>query len=129
MPSVRNLFLPFACLLALLAGCAESTTVTTPGTPSAPTAADKAAKEEQAIREALAKLPEEDRKLVEAQGVCPIGKEKLGSMGVPIKVDVDGKPIFICCEGCRTALLAQAEKEKAAAAPAADSSDSKPVQN
>lgn len=126
MPLVRASVLTLASLLTLLAGCSESTTVTTPGAPSTSVTIDK---EEQAIREALAKLPEEDRKLVEAQGVCPIGKEKLGSMGVPIKVDVDGKPVFICCEGCRTALLAQAAKEKAAAAPAADPSDSKPVQN
>ena len=128
MPSFRRLILSFSSLLGLLAGCAESTTVTTSGTP-ATSAADSSTKEEQAIREALAKLPEEDRKLVEAQGICPIGKEKLGSMGVPIKVDVDGKPVFICCEGCRTALLAKAEKEKAAAAPAPDAGDSKPSQN
>ena len=128
MPFVRPLFLLAACLLAFATGCTESTTTTTPGTPSAPVATDNASKEEQAIREALAKLPEEDRKLVEAQGVCPIGKEKLGSMGVPIKVDVDGTPVFICCEGCRTALLADAAKKKAAA-PAEGPADSKPAQN
>jgi Cu(I)/Ag(I) efflux system membrane fusion protein len=34
----------------------------------------------------------------------------LGSMGVPIKVDVDGRPVFICCEGCRDELLAEPSK-------------------
>jgi Cu(I)/Ag(I) efflux system membrane fusion protein len=29
---------------------------------------------------------------------------------VPIKVDVNGQPVFICCEGCRGRLLADPEK-------------------
>ena len=34
----------------------------------------------------------------------------LGSMGTPIKVDVSGTPVFICCEGCRESLLAEPAK-------------------
>lgn len=71
------------------------------------------------IQEALSKLPEEDRKLAEAQKTCPVGNSALGSMGTPIKVDVGGKPVFICCEGCRKSLLADYEKSKAAADGAA----------
>jgi len=113
-----------ATLLTILAGCAESTTTSSVPPAGAAAAADK---EEAVIAEVLAKLPEEDRKIAEAQKTCPIGKDRLGSMGVPVKVDVDGKPVFICCEGCRTALLAKAEKEKAAAAAPAE--ESKPAQN
>lgn len=107
---VRSLML-FGTLFAF-DGCAESTT----GTP-VPAAAveDKEAAE---IRKALAQLPEADRKLAEEQKMCPVGKSPLGSMGVPIKVDVGGKPVFICCEGCRTALLADYEKKKAEESPA-----------
>jgi Cu(I)/Ag(I) efflux system membrane fusion protein len=34
----------------------------------------------------------------------------LGSMGTPIKVDVKGRAVFICCEGCRESLLAEPKK-------------------
>lgn len=61
-----------------------------------PTAADLAQ---------LAKLPEADRKLAAEQGTCPILGTALGSMGVPVKVVLDGKPVFLCCKGC----LKQAE--------------------
>ena len=34
----------------------------------------------------------------------------LGSMGTPPKVDVNGQSVFLCCEGCREALLEEPEK-------------------
>jgi hypothetical protein len=59
------------------------------------------------IKAALAKLAEVDRKLAEAQRYCPAEPEnRLGSMGTPVKLDVSGKPVFICCEGCRDQALA-----------------------
>ena len=97
-------------LTATLSGCAKST----PAPAAAPSAETVQAAEDPnaaEIREALAKLPDEDRKLAEAQKICPIGKSPLGGMGVPIKVDVGGKAVFICCEGCRKALLADYEKK------------------
>jgi len=63
-----------------------------------------------AIAEALAKLSPADRALAEKQKNCPVADMPLGSMGVPIKVDVDGRPVFICCEGCREDLLAEPAK-------------------
>lgn len=125
MPRLSLLTLCCATLLSLVAGCADPSNAPAPTGSSS--AAASAEKEAAAIQEALAQLPEEDRKIAEAQKTCPIGKDLLGSMGVPVKVDVDGKPVFICCEGCRTALLAKAEKEKAAAAAPAE--ESKPAQN
>lgn len=56
---------------------------------------------------AMAELSDEDRQLAEAQGDCPVADKPLGSMGVPIKVDVNGVPIFICCAGCRRLLLSE----------------------
>ncbi|HMP78586.1 MAG TPA: hypothetical protein PKD54_03985 [Pirellulaceae bacterium] len=35
---------------------------------------------------------------------------QLGSMGTPIKVDVKGQPVYLCCEGCRNRLLADPER-------------------
>jgi len=44
------------------------------------------------------------------QGLCPVTDMPLGSMGAPIKVDVNGTPVFICCEGCRDSLLGEPVK-------------------
>ena len=59
---------------------------------------------------ALETLSADDRKLAEEQRICPVAGFALGSMGVPPKVEVDGKIVFLCCEGCRDGLLADPEK-------------------
>jgi len=59
---------------------------------------------------ALSQLSPEDRALVEKQRICPVAEYQLGAMGAPQKVDVKGTLVFICCEGCREALLAEPEK-------------------
>jgi hypothetical protein len=41
-----------------------------------------------------------DDAAIRAQGVCPVINERLGAHGRPLKVVVDGRPIFVCCEGC-----------------------------
>ena len=58
------------------------------------------AEDEADIRAAIAKLDPADRPLVELQRYCPDTGERLGSMGVPVKVSLDGKPVFVCCRGC-----------------------------
>jgi hypothetical protein len=94
-------------LPALLIGCsaeqqsepAESATSTTPA--QSPASETSEGEEEQAeINEALAKLSPEDRALAEKQKTCPVTDEPLGSMGTPIKVTVEGRDAFVCCEGC-----------------------------
>ncbi|MCH8840291.1 MAG: efflux RND transporter periplasmic adaptor subunit [Planctomycetes bacterium] len=55
-------------------------------------------------------LSPEDHRLAERQKVCPVTDLSLGSMGGPIKVMVEGRPVFICCEGCRARLLAEPAK-------------------
>jgi Cu(I)/Ag(I) efflux system membrane fusion protein len=61
-------------------------------------------------RAALATLSAEDRLLAERQVICPVTGLPLGSMGTPPKVDVNGRTVFLCCEGCRARLLADPEK-------------------
>ena len=58
----------------------------------------------------LAKLTAEDRVLATKQKTCPVTGELLGSMGAPIKIDVKGQPVFICCEGCKEDLLAKPDE-------------------
>ncbi len=61
--------------------------------------------EEAAIAQAFEKLSVNDRKLAKKQRICPVAEMPLGSMGTPIKIDVKGRKVFICCEGCREDLL------------------------
>lgn len=53
----------------------------------------------------LDRLPAGDRSIALEQVICPVTDLKLGSMGVPPKVMVNGQPVFLCCEGCRESLL------------------------
>jgi uncharacterized protein (TIGR03000 family) len=54
-----------------------------------------------AIRDTLAELPPEDRKLAEQQQFCPIQPaNQLGAMGTPVKVMLKGQPVFLCCKDC-----------------------------
>jgi Cu(I)/Ag(I) efflux system membrane fusion protein len=62
------------------------------------------------IAEALSQLSSADQRLAKRQKVCPVTGMPLGAMGVPIKVEVRGTPVFLCCEGCRARLLAAPEK-------------------
>jgi len=49
----------------------------------------------------LAKMPAKDRAAAEAQKYCAIAnKNFLGSMGAPIRLELDGEPVFLCCKGC-----------------------------
>ncbi|QDV73790.1 efflux RND transporter periplasmic adaptor subunit [Botrimarina mediterranea] len=59
---------------------------------------------------ASAELSPDDARLAKRQALCPVADMKLGSMGTPIKVMVEGRPVFICCEGCRERLLAEPAK-------------------
>ncbi len=69
------------------------------------------AEEEDPIRASLAKLAPQDQALAESQHECPISEgSELGSMGVPIKLMVDGHTVFVCCEGCREQALAHPDK-------------------
>lgn len=66
--------------------------------------------EARTIAEAMADLSKEDRELAMAQEICPVAGKPLGSMGTPIKVDVKGQPVFLCCNGCRDSLLKDPDK-------------------
>jgi hypothetical protein len=115
---ILTLFTALTLLSALvLAGCRPpAQPPTEPKLPSAPPAKPKESdeeakkkaekeKEEAEIRAERDKLSPEDRKLVDAQELCPIQEERLGAMGKPLKVtvkDKDGKEqaVFVCCKGC-----------------------------
>jgi multidrug efflux pump subunit AcrA (membrane-fusion protein) len=58
------------------------------------------------VNQALAKLSEEDRRIAEKQKFCPVlADSRLGSMGVPVKLDIENQPVFLCCDGCKKSAL------------------------
>lgn len=58
----------------------------------------------------LAKLSPEDAASAEKQHFCPVSDSMLGTMGAPIKMDVKGHQVWICCNGCKDALLENPDK-------------------
>lgn len=96
-----------AALVVFALGCGKSPDAPPPGA-AAPTSAP-AAKDEVAAERA--KLSPEDRALVDAQEWCVVSpEERLGSMGPPLKLDIKGQPVFVCCKGCKR--KAESEPEK-----------------
>lgn len=109
---------------AALAGCGAeeepaAPTGTTPASAAEVTARGVALTAEEI--EQIDKLPEPDRAEAVAQKLCPVGEGHLGTpgMGVPVKKVVDGKAVFLCCEGCEAEFdgdpqkyLARAERFK-----------------
>jgi membrane fusion protein, copper/silver efflux system len=50
--------------------------------------------------EQIKKLSPDDQQLALKQKFCPVTGEPLGSMGMPVKVIVEGYSVFLCCAGC-----------------------------
>lgn len=62
------------------------------------------------VKAELAKLSQEDAASVEKQRSCPVSGELLGTMGAPIKVDVNGQQVWLCCGGCKESILEDPER-------------------
>jgi YHS domain-containing protein len=58
----------------------------------------------------IKKLPEADQGPALAQAVCPVSDGRLGQMGMPVKVSVEGKSVFLCCEDCEKEIKADPKK-------------------
>ena len=84
---------------------------------------------------AIRSMPMTDQQAAMDQVICPVTEFQLGSMGVPPKASVDGRDIFLCCEGCRgkfmknrkryVALLERRRKDTSASAADGLSPESK----
>ena len=103
----------FAALATFAAGC-QSQTSPPPAEASAIVEADghdRAEHEhgdggESDVKLAMAELSPEDRKEAETQKFCAVmNTSLLGSMGAPLKLDVKGQPVFVCCAGCKSSAL------------------------
>jgi hypothetical protein len=119
---VTRMLLAMLCAsFVTLLGCSnDSNRISDPG--SVPTVSAAPSGENAKIEAAINELSEEDRALAKAQKFCAVAeKGRLGSMGKPYKIEIDGKPVFLCCDGCEKdalkdpqATLAKVEKLKAA---------------
>jgi Cu(I)/Ag(I) efflux system membrane fusion protein len=49
-------------------------------------------------------LSDSDRTLAARQKVCPVTGQPLDSMGGPVRLEVAGRIVFICCKGCEGTL-------------------------
>jgi hypothetical protein len=113
---VGILMLPFLAMGS--GGCSKSATPTAQQTSGASSQSSSAAtadaqtqgSPDPKITAALAELSAEDRAIATKQKICPVSGEPLGSMGAPVKVDVKGHAVFICCDGCREQLLAKPDE-------------------
>lgn len=49
-------------------------------------------------------LPPGDRAQAKRQRRCPVTRKPLGSMGLPVRVEINGRVVFLCCSGCEDRL-------------------------
>lgn len=88
-------------------GSSQEQPKTAPGQKAAADPKTAAAK----LETALSKLPKADRTLADAQRYCPtMDSTRLGAMGTPVKIMIDGKPVFLCCAGCEKDAKADGKK-------------------
>lgn len=67
--------------------------------------------DEKKIRTSLAMLNAADRQIAQAQKFCPVQRSThLGEMGSPVKVTIEGRPVFLCCKGCMKEAKANPQK-------------------
>ena len=99
----------FAAASVLLAGVALTGCNADKGKPQTVAPTVQAKPDDVAVERA--KLSPHDRALVEAQEWCVINSdERLGSMGPPLKLDIKGRPVFVCCKGCKRKAEADPDK-------------------
>jgi hypothetical protein len=105
-----NLLVGCLLMAVAIAGCSGSAETPTNTAEKAEPAGHAEHDHNAKISAEMAKLSPPDRELAMKQAVCVVSGEPLGSMGAPIKIDVKGQSVFICCESCRDPLLADPDK-------------------
>ncbi len=104
----RSRFAAAVLLAALtITGCGQEK----PATELPPAAPKAVTPDGDQVAAERAKLDSADRALVEAQEWCVVSTdERLGAMGAPIKLDIKGQPVFVCCKGCKKKAEADPDK-------------------
>jgi hypothetical protein len=97
-------------ILLLSLGCGDATAPSPQGASTGPSGQGPAGEMAETIQRNLAKLSQADRAAAEKQHHCPVSGEPLGSMGVPIKLEVKGREVWICCDACQDKLTSDPDK-------------------
>lgn len=77
------------------------------GTGATDTITDPAASNAEVTPNANHKSKMNDESLIAMQKICPVTGAKLGSMGKPIRQNIQGRTVFLCCAGCEDKLAAK----------------------
>jgi hypothetical protein len=97
--------------LTILIGCSKAPEGSKgDATKVEPKSKELSPEKEAKIQAALDKLPEADRALALAQKYCPIQKTRLGIMGKPDRIEIEGQPVFLCCSSCEEDARANPKK-------------------
>ena len=95
---------------AVLAGCQESANVSDRREIDRLKKSGSGEAEEAEVQAARGKLNADERRLVDEQDICPISNERLGSMGVPVKVQVRDETVYLCCKSCQKSALEKSDE-------------------
>jgi hypothetical protein len=121
---IYGLLLSVLLISAVLVGCNNSPS-TSDDKAHEMKSTDTGGEVDAEITAALAELSEEDRIAAEAQKFCAVAQEsRLGSMGAPFKLMIEGQPVFLCCEGCKDGALKDPQAALAAVAQLKQSNSS-----
>lgn len=99
-------FLPLVAVV-LAVGCLTQAPPATPASSAQASQDDHSAEAvDSNVSASLAKLSPQDQPLAKAQQFCAVmNQSRLGSMGTPIKFEIKGEPVFVCCSGCKAKAL------------------------
>ena len=112
-------FVALVLTINLLIGCESqsSTAVSVKPIDETQSHSNEAPMDAAAIAEALAQLSPEDRSMAESQKFCAVATDNpLGSMGTPLKIEVNGEAVFLCCSGCKGKALRNPQETLASVA-------------
>lgn len=99
-----RMLIPLGLLVLALTGCSSNSSAPATSAPPPASSSDE-------VQTERAKLSAEDRALVDAQEWCVVSTdERLGSMGPPLKLEIKGQPVFVCCKSCKRKAEADPDK-------------------
>jgi Cu(I)/Ag(I) efflux system membrane fusion protein len=90
-------------------GAAQRSTPSQPS-PTVTPATSADAKPKSSKQTSKVRLSKADTALVNKQRICPVTGLPLDSMGGPMPIVVQGRRVFICCEGCESSFQKEPEK-------------------
>jgi Cu(I)/Ag(I) efflux system membrane fusion protein len=94
--------------LALRPGMFATVTIQTPVAELEPFRSHAA--ERRAATATQAADGESDEQLMARQKICPVSGDELGTMGPPVKMEIKGRTVFLCCPACKDKILAEPDK-------------------